>query len=240
MRTAWTIGARELSSLFRLPVGWVSIALYLLLAGLVFGWQALQPGQPATLRQFFALSGWLLLPVAPAISMRLFSEEYRAGTFETLTTSPASDAAVVAGKFGAAFAFLVLMLVPTLAYPAILTWASDPRPDLGPVAAGYLSLLLLGAMFLALGTVASALTSNQTLAFLATFLVLLALMLGPVLLADQARPGLRDALLEHSPARRAQDLAKGVIDTGHVAFFAAWTAWLLVMAWLALGSRRWR
>ena len=87
MRGSLTIATRELSSMFRLPVGWVVIALYALLTGCVFGLVILLPGQAASMRLFFAISGWLLLPVVPAISMRLLSEEYRAGTIEPLLHS---------------------------------------------------------------------------------------------------------------------------------------------------------
>ncbi|MCA9298925.1 MAG: ABC transporter permease subunit [Phycisphaerales bacterium] len=111
MRIALAIALREYRSLFRLPVGWVVIALYLALAGVVFAFLTLVPGEVGSMRVFFGFSGWLLLPVAPAISMRLLSEEYRAGTIETLVTSPASDASIVLGKYLGAASFLATMIL---------------------------------------------------------------------------------------------------------------------------------
>lgn len=236
-----TIATRELASFFRLPVGWVSISLYLLLTGVVFGVLTLIPGQPATLRYFFGISGWLLLPVAPAVSMRLLSEEFRAGTIEPLMTSPVSDAAVVVGKYAGACLFMAAMLAPTAVYAIVLFRVSDPAPDLGPILAGYASLMLLGAFYLAVGTLFSSLTSNQTLAFLGTLLFLLAvLMLPDLLLRSPSLAAWAPAIKGASVNARIGDFAKGVLDTSHVVFFATVSAWFLTLATVVVQSRRWR
>lgn len=241
MIAAAIIARRELSSFFRLPVGWVVIALYLLLTGIVFGTVVLHPGEPATLRAFFSVSAWLLLPVAPAISMRLLSEEIRSGTLEPLMTSPVSDAAIVVGKYLAAVAFLALMIAPTALYALILYAVSDPPPDPGPILAGYLSLLLVGAAYLAVGLLASALTSNQTLAFIGTLLfLLLLLMLATMEDAQVMTPAAKSAIYELSIQRRINDFAKGLIDTAHIVFFFAWSVWFVVMAVVAVQMRRWK
>jgi ABC-2 type transport system permease protein len=240
MRTAALIASREVASFFRLPVGWVVIALYLLLTGMVFAWIVLRPGDPATLRAFFSVSAWLLLPVAPAISMRLLSEEIRSGTLEPLMTSPVSDAAIVLGKYLAALAFLVLMIAPTAIYAAILFSVSDPRPDPGPILAGYLSLLLVGAAYLAVGLLASALTSNQTLAFLGTLLFLLLLLMLSTLDRSLDLPAADRLIYALSIQRRINDFARGLIDTSHIVFFVAWSVWFVVMAIVAVQMRRWK
>ena len=84
MSRVLTIAQRELSSMFRVPAGWIIIALFAFLTGVLFVNQTLLPGQPGTLRYFFMYAGWLLIPIAPAVSMRLMSEEYRSGSFEAL------------------------------------------------------------------------------------------------------------------------------------------------------------
>lgn len=240
MRDVTAIAQRELSSFFRLPVGWIAIGLYAFLSGLVFCVLILVPGQAATLRAMFGISGWLLLPVVPAISMRLISDELRSGTIEPLMTSPVSDGAIILGKYLGAAAFLVLALVPTLLQAGALWLVSDPRPDVGPVLSGYLSLVMAGMLFLAVGLLASTLTSNQTLAFLSTFFALLLLLLlgviGPAAIPAAARPVA--AALALGP--RLADFARGVIDTSHVVFFVTLTALFLALAYAALQSRRWR
>ncbi|MCC6678342.1 MAG: ABC transporter permease subunit [Phycisphaerales bacterium] len=240
MKTFLAVMGRELSSLFRLPVGWIVIALYAFLTGVIFATQILRPGEAATMRQFFGVAGWLLIPVAPAISMRLFADEARSGTLETLMTSPVTDLAVVLGKFGGAAAFLIAMLAPTLVHVGLLAAFSEPRPDLGPIVAGYLSVLLLGMMFLAAGAFFSSLTSNQTLAFLASLFFLLFLLMVSLLGGYEAPVWLQGPLRTLAIAPRLTDFAKGVIDVSHVVFFLTLTGWFLVLTYLSLGSRRWR
>jgi ABC-2 type transport system permease protein len=236
---AWTIAWREFRSFFRVPVGWVAIALYLFLAGVIFAERTLIPGEPATLRYFFAVSAFLLLPVVPAISMRLLSEEFRSGTIEPLMTSPVSDLSIILGKYTGAALFLGAMLAPTVLYALTLMAISDPRPDPGPILAGYLSLILLGMLYLAVGTLASALTANQTLAFLGTllFLLLMLLVTSDVIRAPATLQPLVAAI---AIGPRMTDFARGIIDTSHVVFFLAASAWFLVLAFVVLETRRWR
>lgn len=242
MGAAWAIARRELASMFRMPVGWVVIALFLLLTASMFV-LGLAPGQPASLRDFFSVSAWLLMPVAPAISMRLLAEERRTGSDEPLLTAPVSDGAVVLGKYAGAWLFMACMMAPTLIYPAVLWSVSDPTPDPGPVVAGYLSLMLQGSLYLAIGTAVSAMTSSQTLAYLATLLPILGLLLLSAGAGDAygALPEWLRRMVELVSVRaRAADFARGIIDTSHVVFFAAASAWCLFAAHTALDARRWR
>jgi ABC-2 type transport system permease protein len=239
MRALWTIAWREFRSFFRVALGWVAIALYLFLAGVIFAERVLSPGEAASLRYLFNVSGFLLLPVAPAITMRLLSEELRSGTIEPLLTAPVSDASIVLGKYLGAVMFLAAMIAPTLLHAVTLVAVSDPKPDPGPILAGYLSLLLLGSLYLAVGMLFSSLTANQTLAFLGTFLFLLVVLLVTgemVNLPKWAAPVVRAAAL----GPRLSDFGKGVIDTAHVAFFAATSLWFLAMTYVSLQTRRWR
>lgn len=240
MRGTLTIARRELSSFFRLPVGWVVMALYLFLAGIVFGLIVLAPGAAASMRPFFVISGWLLLPVAPAITMRLFSEELRSGTAEPLMTSPVGDAAVVLGKYLAACVMLVCMLAPSVVHAVLLLSFSDPKPDLGPIVAGYACLALLGAFYVAAGTFASSLTSNQTLSFLGTLFALVLLLLLETAPAERLPVWARSSVAALALGPRIGDFAKGVVDTANVVFFVSGAALFLVLAYVSVQSRRWR
>lgn len=235
-----TIALRELRAYYRLPIGWVVTALYLFLSGIVFTMRTLEPGAPATMRYFFAAAASLLAVIAPAISMRLFAEETRAGTLETLMTAPVSDAQTVLGKYLGAACALALIIAPTLVYVALLFRLADPPPDPGPIVAGYLGLLLVGLLYLAVGTLASAITSSQTLAFLGAFLALI----GHLLLTDEVAQRLPPPWGAWASATsinaRTADFAAGVIDLAHIGFFLAWTAWILLLAVLVQQARRWR
>jgi ABC-2 type transport system permease protein len=248
MRQALAIAGREMGAMFRLPAGWIVIALYLLLAGVVFTQAILLPGQPASLREFFAISGWLLMPVIPAIAMRLFSEEFRSGTIEPLMTAPVGDWTLVLAKYLGACGFLFAMLAPTVLYPITLYLMADPRPDVGPILSGYLSLFLQGTFYLAIGLFASSLTANQTLAFLLTLFSIFGMLvlstMGPQLARGISSGWLGDVVREVlgslSVAARVEDFARGVIDTAHIVFFVSLSSLFLVLAVVAIQSRRWR
>ncbi len=238
MSKALTIARREFSSFFRLPVGWFTVALFLFLCGCVFALVVLAPGRVASLRAFFGAAGWLLLPVVPAVSMRLFSEEMRSGTIEPLITSPARDMSIVLGKYLGAAAMLAMMLLPTLLYAAVIAKVSPRPPEIGPLVAGYLSLLLPGLFYLSVGTLCSALTNNQTLAFLGTLFILLALLLTSALGPSVAPAWVQPWLGWLSFDARIQDFAKGVIDLRHVVFFLTACVFPILLAGVALRARR--
>lgn len=237
---AWSIAGREMASMLRTPTGWLLAAGFSALAGLVFVGTTLAPGEPATMRTFFVASSWLMVVLAPAISMRVLSDELRTGSAELLATSPASDAAVVLGKFLGSLGTLLLMLVPTLAMPVALWLIATPAPDPGPIIAGYAGLILTGMCYLAVGLCASALTSSQTLAFLSTFLLLVAWVFATGDLASRGpdwAAWLGEAM---SVSRRVRDFARGLIVVEHAAFFAGLSAFFVVLAGAVTEARRWR
>jgi ABC-2 type transport system permease protein len=236
--TIFRIAARETVSYFRSSIGWVAIALYLLLSGFWIAFAALRPGEPATLRAFFGVSQWILLIVAPAISMRLIADEKRTGTFEALITAPVSDWQIVVGKYLGAVAFFIAMLLPTLAYVGLLELVSDP--DYGPILAGYLGLILVGMLYLSVGLLTSAITENQIVSLLATVFFFILLELLSTTGGRWLGPPFDEALFPLSIFLRIADLAKGVIDTAHIAVFLAASAWFVVLTVVVVESRRWR
>jgi len=232
------IAAREVGAFYRIPLGWVVTALYLLLAGGVFTLAVIQPAAPATMRPFFGISGWLLLFVAPAISMRLIAEEQRTGSMDGLLSAPISDWQVVIGKFLGAAGFLVAMVAPTLVYVLVLEVIADP--DYGPILAGYLGMALVGMLYLAVGLLGSSLTNNQTVAFLATLFFLLIARFGALEGPKHLGEPFARWLFALSIDLREASFARGVIDTGDVAFFVAATVWFVVLTVAVVESRRWR
>jgi ABC-2 type transport system permease protein len=238
MSRAWAVAAREYAAFFRLPLGWVVIALFICLSSIFFTRASVVPGEPATMRDFFGMWWGLLLVLCPAISMRLFSEEHRAGTIETVLTAPVSEAALVAGKHLAGVMFLLTMLAPTLAYVGLLSWLASPDP--GPIISGYLGLALLGSLYLAVGCLASSLTASQTLAFLATLFALLALDILPRQIAGALPPAAGRFVYNISPSLRLGDFSRGLINSSHAAYFILLSLWFLGVCAVILQSRRWR
>ncbi len=232
------IAKRELLSLFRTPTGWLIIALYLVLAGAVFALATLRPAAPASLRDFFSISQWLLLFVAPAVSMKTLAEERRSGAIESLLSAPVSEWHIVPAKALAAFLFVSIMLIPTLAYPALL--ATLGSFDLAGALVGYLGLLLLALLYVSVGVLCSACTASQASAFLATVGSLILIRLVTVQGAAFLPPPFDGALYALSPELRLADFARGVLDTSHLVYFLVASGVALTLAVSALETRRWR
>ena len=238
MRAISAIAGREWASMLRTPSGWIVIALYLLLSGIAVAVSTVEPGVPASLRQFFGASHLIMLVVAPAIAMRLMSEEFRAGTIEPLMAAPISDWAIVIGKYLGGVAFLLTLLAPTLLYVALLEWLSDP--DYGPILAGYLGLTLLGMLYIAVGLLVSSLTRSTVVALLGTLFALMVIELAAGQGSQHVGQPYARILEALSVRTRLADFAKGVIDTAHIAFFLLTTGWFVCLAAVATESRRWR
>lgn len=238
MSKVWAIAQREFASFFRLPLGWIVIALFVCLSSVFFTRSAIIPGEPATMRDFFGIWWGLLIVICPAISMRLFSEEHRTGTIESVMTAPVSEAALVAGKFFAGLLFLGAMLVPSLVYVGVL--ASLARPEFGPIISGYLGLVLLGSLYLSIGCLASSLTSSQTLAFLATMFALLVIDIAPRQLAGFMPESIGRVILNSTPSLRLGDFSRGLIGSASTAYFVLASLWFLGLTVVLMQSRRWR
>ncbi len=168
MRQAVHIFKKEFKSYFVSPIAYIVIAIFLLVTGWFFFATFFLVGQ-ANLRNFFSMLPIIFSFVIPAITMRLVSEELNIGSYEILLTMPVTLTDVVVGKFLAALAFVVALLIPTFAYP--VTVAALGQLDWGPVVGGYIGAVLLGAAFTAVGLFASALTRNQIIAFIVAMAV---------------------------------------------------------------------
>ncbi|MFG0330169.1 MAG: ABC transporter permease [Phycisphaerales bacterium] len=239
MSRALAIARREFTSYFTTPVGYVVIALFLFVSGYLFWLSVLSTGVEATMRGFFSITMMLLLFIAPAISMRLLSEELRLGTIETLMTCPISDAQVVIGKWLAALGFFLAMLAPTLVF--VLTLAIYADPDFGPIFSGYLGLALVGSLYLALGALASTFWASQILSYLLALFFWLAFFGVTNWLPRSLPDPWSDMLYWMSIFQRYDDsFGKGVIDLGSVVYFLSGTVLFLAIAIKTLEVRRWR
>lgn len=228
---------RELLALFATSVAWVTLGLLTLLLGAIFVVATLRTGEPATLRAVLLAAGWALLAAAPAISMRSFAEEFRQGTWETLLAAPIRPWHAVVGKFIAGVVLVAtLVLVPTVACGLVLELHADP--DWGEMACGAVGLILAGSSFLAVGIVASTLTSNQLVAFLVPVFSLFVLALGSRALASILPASWAPAAFAIDPLRRVEDFVLGLVDTANLVYFVAVTAAALSIASLCLGSVR--
>jgi ABC-2 type transport system permease protein len=226
---------RELRSYFNSPVAYVVIIVFLSIIGWFFT-SNLFLMNVASLRIVFELVPLVFLFFVPAITMRLLAEEKKSGTLELLTTKPVRDVEIVLGKFFAAWALLAAALAPTLIYAISVGLLGSL--DLGPVFTGYIGLLLMGGVYIAIGIFASSLTENQIVAFIISFLIVLTLFL-------------MDKVLIYVPEAFASTLeflaidyhfsniARGVIDSRNVIYFGSLLGFSLYLATVSLERRKW-
>jgi len=239
---------REFNAYFKSTLGYIIMFFFYVVSGVLFIhiFDTLnRPGMPPTeypMLNWFQMALFLTLTVIiPAITMRLLSEELRAGTLETLATAPVTDTQIVVAKYLAALGYYVVLILPTLVYATILaSTANAPGPDRGPMVAGFVGMLFLGAYFLAIGTFASACTRNQIVAFIGAFMAILVLQLVFVVRMVTARDDLKRILKPFDFLENFTDFGRGVIDTRHIVYYLVMTSLLLFLAIGVLGVRKWR
>ncbi len=248
---AWVVGTaavawRELLSLFVTPLAYVVGTLFLLLQGWNFALllRVLNDplAAPGPVMQFFFGGSFFIfwLPVlflCSAISMRLLAEEKKQGTLEALLTAPLSPAQVVLGKFAGALAFYASLWLPTVIFYVLLRGASV-QPDLGPIVSGYLGTLLVGASFLALGLLTSALTRSQLSAAIGSFVVCTIVLLAGLLVDQVESEALASALASTSLLTMMQELAQGIVDGRWLWLHGAVVVMSLAAAVVAVDPRR--
>lgn len=167
----WIICKKEWQQFFSSLTGFIALAVFLLINGLmlfVFPETSILEFGYASLAGFFSLVPWILLFVVPTITMRSFSDEYRLGNFEILRTLPLSPVQLVWGKFIGALVIVFSAILPTIIYAiSIQTLSVTGGIDIGATIGSYLGLLLLGAVFTAIGICTSSYTNNTVVAFIA-------------------------------------------------------------------------
>lgn len=215
MRPVLNIFKREFYAYMVSPVAYIVISVFLILTGWFFFSTFFLQNQ-ASLRNFFSLLPMIFSFVVPAVTMRLLSEEFSVGSYETLLTLPVTFTDVILGKFLAAVGFLAVMLVPTLMYP--VTVAVLGNLDWGPVIGGYIGAVLLGASFSAIGLLASSLTRNQIVAFIVGMAVCFSLCLIDKMLFFLPQSFL--GFFEYVAAdTHFQNIAKGILDSRDILYF---------------------
>jgi gliding motility-associated transport system permease protein len=223
MRAIRIICRRELAAYFTSPVAYVFLVIFLLLTGFfTFTAGAFFERGEASLAAFFGWHPWLYLVLVPAVGMRLWAEERRAGTIELLLTMPVTTWQAILGKFLASWLFLALALA--LTFPVVLTVNVLGEPDNGAIAAGYVGSFLLAGAYLALSCMTSAMTRNQVVAFILSVVLCLFLILvgfNPVtdLLARWTSPAVVDTVAAFSVITHFDGFQKGVLDSRDLLFF---------------------
>ena len=259
MRVIFAIAIREIRVVLGSPMGYWLAAVFLAGAGMAFVKDLGDPFPEASLTNFFvgdigeglggAIRSWhhgkigvfsaalILIPLGPLLTMKMLAEERRLGTIELLLTAPVRDWEVVLGKYAGSVLLLLFMLCPTGYYVVLLLLFG--RPDLGPVYAGYIGLVLYGMVSLSVGIFASSITSNQVVAAVVGTGIM-GTLYGASLVGEVVNGGLGEFLMFLGLLGRMEDFAWGIIDSGNIVYFGSLVCLFLFLAWRTVEFGRWR
>ena len=240
MHNTVVIMKKEFRGYFSTPLAYVFLVAFLVITQ----WLVLRGyflrGQ-ADLRSFFGILPIIFILFIPAITMRLWAEERKLGTIETLMTAPLKDGEVVLGKFLGGWLFLAVALVLTLGLPILVKATVDPTVgvDRGPIIGGYIGLFLLGGAYLAIGLFASSLWDSQIAAWIvgATICFFLYIIGDPFGLFS-----LPQALVPFfqylSLSRHFENIARGVLDIRDIIYYASVIFFFLFLNACVLRTRK--
>ena len=259
LRNSVTIAKRELGSMFVSPIAYVCLSGFAVLSGWIFFnllarflqlsgiYMQFAAQRPELLNQLnltemvlqptFLNMTVILLLLFPLLSMRLIAEERAQHTDELLFTSPITSGSVVFGKFLALAVVYLAMLAMTFSYAIVLIKFGSPGPSYGELGAAYLGLFLMGLTFGAVGLFTSSITTNQIVAAVTCFVVLLMFYVIDWM-AMSASGTAKDVLEYISLVRKYQEFVKGVVDVKSVVYYLSVTAFGLFLSKAALDTLR--
>ena len=232
---------REIKSFFGSPIGYLVIAIFLILNGL-FLWifdgeyNILNSGF-ADLSPFFTISPWILIFLIPAVTMRSFSDEMKQGTLELLLTKPLSIWQIVNGKFFGAVLLIAIAIIPTFIYVYVISSLGMPEGniDMGSTIGSYFGLLFLISGYSAIGIFTSTLSDNQIVAFLLAVFLCFFFYFGFDGIAIYL-PSIENFISNLGMNSHFKSMSRGVIDTRDLLYFVSITILFLSLTVFKLKS----
>lgn len=241
MRGMMLVARRELAAYFNSYWGWVVIAVILLIDGMLFNAFAVgdKPKYSSeVIEQFFFFSFGCTVIASLPVTMRLFAEEKQTGTMVLLDSAPLSRWQLVGGKYASALLVMAVLVLSTLFMPALIF--INGKVSYGHIFAGYLGLLLVAAATTGLGTLGSAVSRNQIVAFIVSALLVVFFVLAWAM-AKVADPPLKDFLSYLSFFdRHFRGFMEGKVNTESVVFYLSVAFGSLMLSSRYLAARRWR
>ncbi|MEP2770823.1 MAG: gliding motility-associated ABC transporter permease subunit GldF [Fulvivirga sp.] len=237
--------SKEINSFLNSLIAYIVISVFLTGIGLlmwVFPETSVLDYGYANMETVFALGPYVFMFLIPAITMRLFAEEKRAGTLELLLTKPLTDWQIILGKYLSGVVLVIFALLPTLIYYYSIYQLGSPvgNIDTAGVMGSYVGLVLLGCVFTAIGVFASMISTNQIVSFIIAVFLSFILYSGLESVAAIDVWGRFSLFFEQMGlAFHYRAMSKGLLDTRNIVHFFSWIAVMLMFTKLLLVSRRW-
>jgi ABC-2 type transport system permease protein len=237
---------KEISSFFSSLTGIVVVSIFLVINGL-FVWvipsenNVLESGY-ANIDGLFNLAPWVFLFLAPAVSMRMFSEEKSNGTLDLLLTRPLSELQIVLAKYLASVTLVIFSILPTLIYFISVYNLSQPQGniDTGAIWGSYIGLFFLASIYVAIGIFCSAVTENQIIAFLMSALLSFILYIGfDILGSFSSLSAINTLILSVGIEEHYKSISRGVIDSRDIVYYLGVITIFISLTRLILLSKKW-
>jgi ABC-2 type transport system permease protein len=235
-QTMFTIAKREFASFINSPLSFVITVPFLLISMFVYFRTSLVSGE-ATLRPYFDILPWFLLFLAPALSMKLLTDERKTGTIDLLFAHPITETEIVIGKFLGAFFFFLAILATTLLLPVTLLFVANPDP--GIIITQYIGGIFVGATFLSIGLLCSTYVANAIGSFLLAVSIGFALILIGLDFVTLTVPWPFSRILEEAAILpHMTNIARGLLDIRDVLYFVTVSGLFLAATVMKLSERK--
>jgi len=233
MNKIFAIARKELSAAFKSPVA--AIVLVIVISAFnIFFYMIIAERKESSLRDVFKVMEFFFVFIVPILTMRVFAEEKRSGTLEFLMTTPTSNTAIVLGKYLGSLAFFSVIVGFSLVYYPIIEFFG--RPDRMAMLSGYAGIWLEGALFVAVGLMASSWTKNQITAAMTSYAILFSLYFAS-LLTPTLSVSMQTFVRQLSVATHSQNFAVGLITPGDLIYFLSGIAACLLLTRLSIENR---
>jgi ABC-2 type transport system permease protein len=241
-----TLLRKEISSFLNSLIGYIVIGVFLALTGVFMWWvpsdsNILDAGY-ATIDPLFILAPWVFLLLIPAITMRSFADEKKAGTIELLLTRPLTDLQIILAKYFAGFILVIFSLIPTLIYYYSVHKLGNPpgNIDTGGMWGSYIGLLFLGGAYVAIGVFASSITDNQIVSFILAICLCAFVCYGfDVLGGLEMFRKIDSEIISFGIRDHYDSMSRGVLDTRDMLYFVSLIAIFILGTRTVLESRKW-
>ncbi|UII32535.1 gliding motility-associated ABC transporter permease subunit GldF [Fulvivirga ulvae] len=236
---------KELNSFLNSLIAYIVISVFLTGIGLlmwVFPETSVLEYGYADMETLFSLGPYVFMFLIPAITMRMFAEEKKAGTIEMLVTKPLTDWQIIFGKFLSGFALVIFSVIPTIIYYWSVYQLGNPigNIDTAGVLGSYIGLILLGGVFTSIGIFSSAISTNQIVSFIIAVFFCFIVYSGFESIASINDWGVLSSFIEQlGILYHYAAMSKGLVDTRDVIYFLSVITVMLLSTKLILSSRKW-
>jgi len=236
MNKALIIAKKELKAYFRSPIAYIVLIITISVFNIFF-FMIIDQNREATLRDVFKAMEFLFIFIVPLLTMKVFSEEKLSGTMEFLMTTPTTNTAIVLGKYLGSLIFFSLIISLTSSYYFIIEFFG--QPDRLAILTGYLGIWLEGALFLAIGILASSWTKNQIIAAMSSYVILFLLYFSISFIKYFS--GLAETLIQYIGTwSHAENFAVGLLTTADLVYYLSGILICIALTRLSIENRLWR